>query len=172
MTIHLAFYKSSFDTNITLFFVFSMHWDERSHVGSVEPRHPLPESSRSLHQLYIRRREPRADMAGERKHGPLLPQVHTRSHRICAHFLCERQAHHFASTANHPRQDALQTQYPRRTILSLSHHVHGIHPRATCTARRSTRQCRHLQQLQPLPCEDHQLGRDHYRRQRHIRLRL
>lgn len=125
--------------NIGLFFVFSMHRDERSLVGALEPRHPLPESSRSVHELYLRRRKPRADMAPERNSRPVLSEVHQGGDRVRAYLTRQREAHSSTSAADHTRTDALQAQRERRRVRAHGHHVLGLHAGAAGPPRRAPR---------------------------------
>lgn len=117
-----------------------MHRNERSNVSPVESRHPLPESSRSLHQLYLRRREPRADMAGERVNGFVVPEVHTRGDRLRPNIACESSQNRPAPAANNSWADPFQIERERRRIRTLGYYVHGFHPGATGSTRCTPRQ--------------------------------
>lgn len=86
-----------------------MHRDEWSDVSAVESRYSLQESSRSLHELYLRRRQPGADVAAKRDDGPVVSQVYTRSHRLRAYFARQCAPNNPTRITDHPRTDALQT---------------------------------------------------------------
>lgn len=57
----------------------SMHWYKWTHVGAVEPRVPLQESERPVHELHICGREPRNHVDPERLVRLELLATHSRS---------------------------------------------------------------------------------------------
>lgn len=44
----------------------SMHWYKWTHVGALQPRIPLQEPARPLHELHLRGRQPRDHVDPER----------------------------------------------------------------------------------------------------------
>lgn len=64
----------------------SLHRDDGAHVGAVEPRAPLPQPARPLHQLHLRGRQPRAHVAPGWEPRPVFPAVHSRGEADVAGF--------------------------------------------------------------------------------------
>lgn len=90
-----------------LFFRFSLHWDEWTDVGTIEPRSSLPEPERPFHQLHLRGWKFGAHMAARQQSGPEFSAVHQRSDRLCSDIARGYQEDCFAKIANNQGTDVV-----------------------------------------------------------------
>lgn len=148
-----------------------MHRHERPPIGPFESDPPLSKPEGQIHELHLRGWQSRADMAAQRLR-PILRAVHPRGDRLRAHLSRGRQPHYPAQAADHQGQDSVQAKRPGRRVRTDGHHVQLQHIGATRAERRAQRKRGHLQQLQPVSCEKHQLGRDHNGSERQLRVCL
>ena len=73
-----------------------MHRNDWPDVGAEQPGEPLPELARSVHQLHLRGRQSRADLAPGRESGSELSATHQGGHRIRSHLSGRRHQDRFA----------------------------------------------------------------------------
>ena len=90
-------------SNFKLIF-FSLHRNDGPDVGAKQPGEPLPEFARSVHQLHLRGRQSRADLAPGRESGSELSATHQGGHRIRSHLTGRRHQDRFAVASGKKRR--------------------------------------------------------------------
>jgi len=101
----------------------SLHRYQWPSLCAVQQTASLPESSRPVHQLYLRRWQPGDHMAPEQNLRPQFPPVHTGGHRVRSHQSRGRAQDRPPEATDHPWQNPLQAQYPRPRVRALRHNV-------------------------------------------------
>ncbi|CAB0028195.1 unnamed protein product, partial [Trichogramma brassicae] len=142
--------------------VRSMHRHERPAVGAVQQAAPLPQPARPLHQLHLRRRQSRDHLAPEPRVRSQLSPAHTRGHRLRAHLARRRAPRRAAPPADHSRPHPLPRGDPEAGVRPHSHEQPDVQSGDAGAARHTERQRGGDTELQSLPHQDHQLGRDHH----------
>lgn len=102
--------KCIYSMNI-ICYTCSLHRYQWPPLRAVQQPASLPESSRPVHQLYLRRRQPGDHMAPEQILRYQLPPVHTGGHRLRPHQSRGRTQDHPPEATDHSWQDPLQAQY-------------------------------------------------------------
>uniref|UniRef100_A0A8D8RFG2 Uncharacterized protein n=1 Tax=Cacopsylla melanoneura TaxID=428564 RepID=A0A8D8RFG2_9HEMI len=138
----------------------NMHRHKRSYVGAVQSRAPLPESEGPLHELYLCGRQSGTDLVAGRTLGPELSTIYPGGDRLCPHLTCGCEKDCPPQATNHPRSHHIQTECPRRRVLPSYPSVQDEQLGDACFERYLSRHSRHVQQLQPVSRQNHQLGRD------------
>ena len=163
-----------------------MHRNEWTHVGAIKSRSSLPQSARSLHQLYICRWQFGINLAAGSQIGFEFRAKYSWSNWLCAHQSCRHSAHYsakvsicqvvrhidqtlklnfssFLQSSNHSWPNSVQIEHIRWSIRSIRYLFTNAHPGIASTPRHSSRFGGCVQQLQFVSCQIHQLGRNHHR---------
>lgn len=96
---------------------------EWTYVCATESGASLPQSSRPLYELHLRRRQSRADVAAGRAHRSKLSAVYQRSDRLRANLARRCQQNRAAEAADYSWPNALQAEHPGGRIRPAGHPV-------------------------------------------------
>ena len=96
---------------------------ERTYVGAAKSRTPLPKSTRSLHQLYVRGRQSGVDLVAARPSRLKFLAIYKRGDRIRADIARRREQNRVASFANYTRTYVIQAEHSGRRVRAVGHPV-------------------------------------------------
>lgn len=96
---------------------------EWTYVCATESGASLPQSSRPLYELHLRRRQSRAHVAAGRALRSKLSAVYQRSDRLRANLARRRQQDRAAAAADHSWPNSLQAEHSGRRICPAGHPV-------------------------------------------------
>jgi hypothetical protein len=135
-------------SSLTLFYIYSLHWNKRTPVSTIESRISLQKLARSVHELYICRWQLRNNMDPKQNLRFKFSAKHSRSHWLCHDKSCRCWAIAITQIANHPRTNALQVECVEKWVCLVCVVLANAHNRIASIARHFEWLRWNVQQLQ------------------------